>query len=102
METNPSIERLSALLAPAARCDTDGIGRTLYHVAKADLIFDQKPWQPNTVRFPRLRLRAFRVLSFHRPSSRNNANETNSRLTLRRTAKMEQRRSVSLRKSAVR
>jgi hypothetical protein len=71
---NPSIERLGALFAAAAWCDADGIGHTLYHVAKADLIFDQKPRQSNAVRFPRARLGRFGVLSFQRPSSRKIAN----------------------------
>jgi hypothetical protein len=64
METDPSIERLGALFAASARCDTDGVRRALDHVPEADLVFDQKPRQPDAVRFARLRLAGVRLNHF--------------------------------------
>jgi hypothetical protein len=65
MKTDPSIQPFSALFAAAAWRDADGRGRTLYHVAQADFIFDQEARQANPVRFPRLGFTRFRSFFIH-------------------------------------
>jgi hypothetical protein len=65
---DPSIELLGALLTATARCDSDRIGRALYYVTQADLIFDQKTWEPNAMGFPRSPFAGLRLVLFHRCS----------------------------------